>query len=87
MQQTFSAQHRLPRLPIPSLEHTCSVYLKSLIPLQTKEEHEKTRAIVEDFLKSELSKSLQQRLIDIDRVSPFNWLEDNFWLRKGNLSY
>lgn len=81
---SFSQQHSLPRLPIPTLEYTCSVYLKSLVPLQTKEEHEKTKAIVEDFLKSNISKSLQQRLIDIDRVSPSNWLEDNFWLRKGN---
>jgi carnitine O-acetyltransferase len=80
---TFGLQHTLPRLPIPSLEHTCSVYLKSIIPLQTIDEHAKSKAIVNDFLHSELSQSLQQRLIDIDRTSPSNWLEDNFWLRKG----
>jgi carnitine O-acetyltransferase len=80
---TFSLQYTLPRLPVPSLEETCAVYLKSLIPLQTPKEHEKTKAIVQDFLKGDLSKSLQQRLIDIDRASPTNWLEDNFWLKKG----
>lgn len=84
---TFSLQHSLPRLPIPSLEETCALYLKSLIPLQTKEEHEKTTAIVHDFLNSKLSKSLQQRLIDIDRTSPTNWLEDNFWLKKAYLEW
>lgn len=80
---TFSLQHTLPRLPVPSLEESCALYLKSLIPLQTKEEHEKTKAIVADFLAGDVSKSLQQRLIDIDRSSPTNWLEDNFWLKKG----
>jgi carnitine O-acetyltransferase len=80
---TFSLQYTLPRLPVPSLEDSCALYLKSLIPLQTKEEHEKTKAIVKDFLQGNLSKSLQQRLIDIDHSSPTNWLEDNFWLKKG----
>lgn len=80
---TFSLQYTLPRLPVPKLEETCAVYLKSLIPLQTPEEHAKTKQIVKDFLNGELSKSLQQRLIDIDRASPTNWLEDNFWLKKG----
>ncbi|KAI8376937.1 acyltransferase ChoActase/COT/CPT [Blakeslea trispora] len=84
---TFSQQLTLPRLPIPSLEETCSIYLKSILPLQTPEEHAKTKAIVEDFCSSKLSKSLQQRLIDMDRASPYNWLEDNFWLRKAYLEW
>jgi carnitine O-acetyltransferase len=81
---TFSLQHTLPRLPVPSLQETCSLYLHSLLPLQTPEEHEKSKAIVHDFMNSPLASSLQQRLIDIDRHSPRNWLEDNYWLRKGN---
>jgi hypothetical protein len=80
---TFSLQYTLPKLPVPSLEETCALYLQSLVPLQTVDEHAKTKAIVADFLASDLSKSLQQRLIDIDRASPTNWLEDNFWLKKG----
>ncbi|KAG2200216.1 hypothetical protein INT47_009854, partial [Mucor saturninus] len=84
---TFSLQHTLPKLPVPSLEESCALYLKSLIPLQTKEEHEKTRSIVADFLASDLSKSLQQRLVDIDHASPTNWLEDNFWLKKAYLEW
>ncbi|KAI7902342.1 acyltransferase ChoActase/COT/CPT, partial [Cokeromyces recurvatus] len=84
---TFSLQHTLPKLPVPSLEETCSLYLKSVKPLQSTEEHEKTRTIVAEFLASDLSKSLQQRLIDIDHVSPTNWLEDNFWLKKAYLEW
>jgi carnitine O-acetyltransferase len=80
---TFSLQYTLPRLPVPSLDESCALYLKSIIPLQTSQEHEKTKSIVSDFLASDLSKSLQQRLVDIDRASPTNWLEDNFWLKKG----
>lgn len=84
---TFSLQYTLPKLPVPSLEESCSLYLKSIIPLQTPQEHEKTKAIVADFLASDLSKSLQQRLLDIDRNSPTNWLEDNFWLKKAYLEW
>ncbi|OBZ82962.1 Carnitine O-acetyltransferase [Choanephora cucurbitarum] len=79
---TFSQQQTLPRLPIPSLEETCTLYLKSIMPLQTPEEHARTKSIVEEFCSNPLSRSLQQRLIDLDRASPNNWLEDNFWLRK-----
>ncbi|KAF7720979.1 hypothetical protein EC973_005653 [Apophysomyces ossiformis] len=84
---TFSLQHTLPRLPVPSLKESCALYLRSIQPLQTEAEHAKTRQIVEDFVSSELGKSLQQRLVDIDRSSPYNWLEDNFWLRKAYLEW
>lgn len=80
---TFSLQNTLPRLPVPSLQESCALYLKSIIPLQTPPEHANTKSIVADFLASDLSKSLQQRLIDIDHASPTNWLEDNYWLKKG----
>ncbi|KAI9306900.1 acyltransferase ChoActase/COT/CPT [Cunninghamella echinulata] len=84
---TYSLQHTLPRLPVPSLNESCALYLKSLLPLQTPEEHEKTKAIVNDFLNSPLAHSLQQRLIDIERTSPNNWLEDNYWLKKAYLEW
>jgi carnitine O-acetyltransferase len=82
---TFSLQYTLPRLPVPSLEETCTLYLKTLVPFQTSEEHEKSKKIVHDFMNSKLANSLQQRLIDIDRSSPNNWLEDNFWIKKGKV--
>jgi len=35
------------------------------------------------FLASPLSAQLQQRLIDVDRTTPNNWLDDRFWLQKA----
>ncbi|KAI9280397.1 acyltransferase ChoActase/COT/CPT [Sporodiniella umbellata] len=86
-ESTFGLQHTIPRLPVPTLEQTCSLYLKSIVPLQTPEEHENTKKIVQDFLQGDLSKVLQDRLIDLSRSSPNNWLEDNFWLRKAYLEW
>ncbi|KAI9258898.1 acyltransferase ChoActase/COT/CPT [Phascolomyces articulosus] len=85
--KTYSLQHTLPRLPIPSLKESCAIYLHSLKPLLTPEQLAQTEKNVSDFLKSDLSRSLQQRLIDIDQASPNNWLEDNFWLRKAYLEW
>lgn len=84
-QSMYGMQHTLPRLPIPSLKDSCALYVRSLRPLQTPEEHEKSARLVEEFCSSPLAQSLQQRLVDIDRASPTNWLEDNFWLKKGTL--
>lgn len=81
--KTFSMQHTVPRLPIPSLEESCALYLQSLRPLLSPDEYQKSATLVQDFVNSDLGKSLQQRLADIDQASPYNWLEDNFWLRKG----
>lgn len=80
-------QHTVPRLPIPSLEESCALYLQSLRPLLSHEEYTKSAKLVHDFVNSDLGKSLQQRLVDIDHASPYNWLEDNFWLRKGDKRY
>ena len=48
--RTFSAQAKLPRLPIPPLEDTCRRYLGALAALQNEYEHKKTTAAVEEFL-------------------------------------
>jgi hypothetical protein len=82
MQPTFSLQSTLPRLPVPSLQDSLSLYLSSIRPFQTPTEHENSKAVIEDFRTSCLAESLQQRLIDIDRRSPQHWLSD-YWLKKG----
>lgn len=58
---TFAAQDKLPKLPIPELEHTTKKYLDALEPLQTSREQEETKAAVQEFLRSE-GPELQERL-------------------------
>eukprot|EP01060_Flectonema_neradi_P011441 TRINITY_DN1850_c2_g1_i1.p1 TRINITY_DN1850_c2_g1~~TRINITY_DN1850_c2_g1_i1.p1 ORF type:complete len:646 (+),score=126.77 TRINITY_DN1850_c2_g1_i1:57-1940(+) len=55
-------QESLPRLPVPELEHTLAMYLKSVQPLCDAQQWEKTRNAVADFLTSPKSTELQQRL-------------------------
>lgn len=42
----------LPKLPLPKLEDTCKRYLRALEALQDEEEHERTKAVVKEFLES-----------------------------------
>lgn len=51
--KTFEGQSKLPHLPIPKLEDTCKRYLSSLEALQTSEEHQNTKQVVEKFLADE----------------------------------
>src|SRR3954454_21506644 len=77
--KTFSNQHKLPRLPIPSLEESTRKYLNSLRPLLSSENLAQTERHVKDFIKpGGLGQILQQRLIDVDRISPHNWLNDTW---------
>ena len=58
---TFAAQDKLPKLPIPDLESTCSKYLAALDPLQTAREHAESERAVQEFLRSE-GPDLQEKL-------------------------
>lgn len=58
---TFAAQDKLPTLPIPELESTCSKYLAALAPLQSPKEQRETRAAVREFLKND-GPELQEKL-------------------------
>lgn len=58
---TFAAQDSLAKLPIPELESTLKKYQDVLKPLQTRREHEETKAAAQDFLKGE-GLELQARL-------------------------
>lgn len=60
----YSLQHKLPRLPVPSLEATVSKYLKTLLPLLTAAEHAATTKTAEEFLADpKQGPLLQQRLV------------------------
>lgn len=58
---TFAAQDKLPKLPIPELEHSMARYLEALKPLQSPRDHAETQQAVEEFLKTE-GLELQERL-------------------------
>jgi carnitine O-acetyltransferase len=58
---TFAAQDKLPKLPIPELEHSMTRYLDALKPLQSPRDHAETQQAVEEFLKSE-GPDLQEKL-------------------------
>jgi carnitine O-acetyltransferase len=58
---TFAAQDKLPKLPIPELEHSMTKYLEALKPLQSPRDYAETQQAVEEFLKSE-GPELQERL-------------------------
>lgn len=63
---TFAAQHKLPKLPLPSLESSCQRYLKALKPLQSAQEHEASAAAVQTFIHGE-GPILQAQLEEYNR--------------------
>lgn len=94
--RTFAHTKSLPRLPVPPLPATLDKYVTSLKPFlldqaANKGENEQwveneltqRRELAKDF-EAGLGKVLQERLKDIDRITPNNWLDDHFWL---NIAY
>ncbi|SPO43873.1 related to CAT2 - Carnitine O-acetyltransferase [Moesziomyces antarcticus] len=95
--KTFSQQRNMPRLPVPSLEQTFDKYLKSLSPFLRQLEEQgklegstaekelaKRKQWISEFLATGgLGPKLQQRLIDVDRTTENNWLDDRWWLQKA----
>ena len=57
----------LPKLPVPKLEDSCRRYLRALQGLQDEEEHERTKAVVQDFLSSGEGAKWQTRLEEYNR--------------------
>lgn len=64
---TFASQHKLPKLPLPSLESSCQRYLEALKPLQSDSEHKASIAAVQNFLHEE-GPILQAQLNEYDRT-------------------
>lgn len=58
---TFAHQEKLPKLPIPELESSCSKYLAAVRPLQTPREYQDTCVAVQEFLKAD-GPRLQEKL-------------------------
>lgn len=95
--KTFSRQRSLPRLPIPQLDASLERYLKTIEPLllqkeelgelpgsSAQQELEKRRQWAQELAKEGgIGHKLQHRLIDVDRTTVTNWLDDRFWLVKA----
>ncbi|KAJ6513136.1 acyltransferase ChoActase/COT/CPT [Mycena sanguinolenta] len=86
----------LPRLPVPELRKTLDRYLKSIEPFLLEDEAHgglpfntaySLRAKWADEFASGVGKLCQERLLALDRASPNNWLEDNFWTNKTYLEW
>jgi carnitine O-acetyltransferase len=58
---TFAHQDKLPKLPIPELESSCTKYLAALKPLQGPKEHNDSVHAVREFLKTD-GPALQDKL-------------------------
>ncbi|KZS94267.1 acyltransferase ChoActase/COT/CPT [Sistotremastrum niveocremeum HHB9708] len=91
-QSTSTPKRPFPRLPVPSLHHTLEQYLRSIDPFldDTSLTGHKIKsdavcerqAWLQDF-ETGVGARCQERLLELDKVSEFNWLDDNFWLRKA----
>lgn len=81
-------QESLPQLPVPTLEETTTRYLKSLRPLLTDAEFEKSKAAVADFVKSGgVGHKLQEKLVAKAKdPKTKNWIYE-WWNDAAYLSY
>lgn len=70
---TFAGQHKLSKLPLPSLESSCERYLEALKPLQSTEEHNDTAVAVKNFVVGE-GPILQAQLKEYDSTHA-NYME------------
>ncbi|EPQ54332.1 acyltransferase ChoActase/COT/CPT [Gloeophyllum trabeum ATCC 11539] len=88
-----SSTPRLQRLPVPELRATVERWLKSVEPFLLEaadhggEDFEMAlRKRSEALSDSQESLSvLQDRLLDLERKSPYNWLDDNIWTNTAYL--
>ncbi|CAO3611272.1 unnamed protein product [Cunninghamella echinulata] len=81
-------QKNLPKLPVPELQRTLALYLKTVRPLVDDAAYQKTEQAVKEFvapggLGLELQKQLVARSQDPNIV---NWMED-WWLDQSYMGY
>lgn len=85
---TLRFEDSLPRLPVPTLDETAKRYLKSVHPLLSKVEYEKTQKAVNDFIApGSLGHELQKRLVSRrDDPNVKNWIYE-WWNDAAYLAY
>ncbi|GAA0953147.1 choline/carnitine O-acyltransferase [Actinocorallia libanotica] len=78
--RTFALEDGLPRVPLPTLDHTCERFLEWCSPLLTDEQLAETKAAVADFLRPDgPGRRLHAALAEYDaREDVHSWL-DLFW--------
>ncbi|KAJ3081561.1 Carnitine O-acetyltransferase mitochondrial, partial [Quaeritorhiza haematococci] len=83
----WNHQSALPKLPVPELEETCSLYLESVKPFLTPTEFEHTRKAVEEFKKpGGIGEDLQRRLKEREGKVSTSWLID-WWNENAYMAY
>ncbi|ORX42889.1 acyltransferase ChoActase/COT/CPT [Hesseltinella vesiculosa] len=81
-------QKNLPKLPVPGLERTVAMYLKTLQPVLSEEKYKEAEVAAKEFLQPggaglELQKRLEAKANDPNVV---NWMED-WWLDQAYMGY
>ncbi len=71
----YQFQNSLPKLPLPTLEQTCKLYLQIVAPLLSQQELTQTQAVVEEF-QQESGKKLQQQLEIINSATKTSYVHD-----------
>ncbi|KAF9496716.1 acyltransferase ChoActase/COT/CPT [Pleurotus eryngii] len=88
--------NNLPRLPVPPLRKTLDRYLKSIEPFLLEDEAKGGQPFYEalalrtkwaDEFERGIGTVCQERLLALDKQSPHNWLDDNFWLDKAYMEW
>lgn len=72
---TYQFQKTLPKLPLPTLEQTCKLYLQIVTPLLSEQEIKETQAVVEEF-QQKSGKKLQQQLAIINNSTKTSYNHD-----------
>lgn len=71
----YEFQDSLPKLPLPTLDATCKLYLEIVAPLLDRQELEQTRKAVEEF-QHRSGQKLQQQLEIIARSTDTSYVHD-----------
>ncbi|KAF4597238.1 hypothetical protein EYR40_007690 [Pleurotus pulmonarius] len=88
--------NNLPRLPVPPLRKTLDRYLKSIEPFLLEDEAKGGQPFYDalalrtkwaDEFERGIGTVCQERLLALDKESPHNWLDDNFWLDKAYMEW
>lgn len=81
----YASQSALPRLPVPTISSTFHKYLETIQPLQTAEEHSKSKSLIQDFINSDIAKTLQKRL-EQRAKEKVSWLSE-WWNESAYMGY